>query len=176
MLQFIRRHPIAGLILALSLEAWLALPGEALIAVAASALVSRLQTLGRLLVGGVAGMMVNDLALFGLSRVGRGLLGRWLGLHAWGPHLSARLVMGAKFLPPLRTTAYILYGLQGVPFARFLWVSLSSSLIWIAAYTMLGRRYHGRIERWMGRWERRGRWALVAEAGLTVAALVAVWL
>ncbi|MGH9395021.1 MAG: DedA family protein [Terriglobales bacterium] len=176
MLRLIREHPIAGLVVALSLEAWLAVPGEAMIALAASAVAGEVMGWVRVAVGGLAGMVANDLALFGLSRIGRGVLVQWIGLHALHFHLSADLVLGAKFIPPLRSAAYMIYGLQGAPLSRFLWVSLLSSAMWVAAYTLLGRRCHGPIARLMDRAERGGRWLSWAEVGLTLAAIAAVWL
>lgn len=175
MLRTIRKHPIAGLILALSLEAWLAIPGEAMIAVAASTL-SRAYDVVRVAVGGVTGMLINDLVLFGLSRVGRGVLVGWLGMHGLHWHLSAQEVMGAKFLPPLRSAAYLIYGLQGVPLSRFLEVSILSSLVWIIIYALLGRNFNHGIGWVMEKLEVRGRWTTVAEITLTVALIAAVWL
>jgi len=176
LLRTIRKHPIAGLILALSLEAWLAIPGEAMIAVAASSLVSRAGGALRLALGGMTGMLINDLALFGLSRIGRGVLVGWLGVHGWHWHLSAQVVMGAKFLPPLRSAAYLIYGLQGVPLLRFLEVSLLSSALWITIYAVLGKSFRHGIGSVMERLERRGRWTTGVEIGLTIAAIAVVWL
>ena len=124
----------------------------------------------------MTGMLINDLALFGLSRVGRGVLVGWLGVHGWHWHLSAQVVMGAKFLPPLRSAAYIIYGLQGVPLSRFLEVSLLSSAVWIAVYALLGKNFRHGIGRVMERLERRGRWTTFAEISLTAVAIAAVWL
>lgn len=177
MLRTIRRHPIAGLILALSLEAWLAIPGEAMIAVAASTLATRACGVVRMALGGMTGMLVNDLVLFGLSRLGRGVLVGWLGVHGglhW--HLSAQEVMGAKFLPPLRSAACVIYGLQGVPLSHFLEVSLLSSALWITLYALLGKNFRHGIAWAMERLERRGRWTTFAEIALTLATIAAVWL
>ncbi|HVA63235.1 MAG TPA: hypothetical protein VNF74_05890 [Terriglobales bacterium] len=179
MLRLIRNHPLAGLVLALSLEAWLAVPGEAMIALAASTLVNELVGVYRLLrmaVGGVAGMLVNDLVLFGLSRIGRGMLTHWIGHHALHFHLSSGLVLGAKFLPPLRSAAYVVYGLQGAPLSRFLEVSLLSSLLWVVLYLALGFSFRGHIGRLMERAERRRGWLTAAELALTLAVVAAVWL
>jgi len=177
-LRLIRQHPILGLVAALSLEAWLAIPGEAMIALAASTVVGEALGFFKMAFGGVLGMLANDLLLFGLSRVGRGVLVQWIGLHSlhhW--HLTARMVAGAKFLPPLRSAAYIIYGLQGTPFSRFLWVSLLSSLIWVGLYALLGRRCRGWIGLWFDRAERRsGPWMTVGEVVLTVGVIAVVWL
>ena len=180
MLRLIRNHPLAGLVLALSLEAWLAVPGEAMIALAASTLLSEclVEAYGllRLALGGVAGMLVNDLVLFGLSRAGRGVLLHWIGRHPLHFHLSSELVLGAKFLPPLRSAAYVVYGLQGAPFSRFLAVSLLSSLLWVVLYLALGFSFRGHIRQWMQRAERRRGWMTAAEIALTLAVVVAIWL
>src|SRR6185312_8917188 len=176
LLRLIRKHPVAGLLLALSLEAWLAIPGEAMIAVAASTIVTRACSLLRLAAGGVTGMLVNDLVLFGLSRVGRGVMAQWIHAHALHFHLSAQLVVGAKFLPPLRSAAYLVYGLQGAPFGRFLEVSLLSSVLWVAGYAILGRCFHGSIGRFMRGAEHHRGWMSLVELGLTVGMIAAVWL
>lgn len=176
MLRLIRKHPIVGLLLALSVEAWLAVPGEALIAIAASAIVGKTASFLRMAGAGLAGMLINDLALFGLSRMGRGVLVHWIGLHHFHFHLSPTLVMGAKFLPPLRIAAYLIYGLQGVALSRFLWVSLLSSLIWISLYALVGKGFHRGITLGMERAERHGRWMSMAEVALTLAVVAAIWL
>jgi len=176
-LRLIREHPVLGLVCALSLEAWIAVPGEAMIALAATAIAGEIFGWLRLAVSGIAGMLVNDLALFGLSRVGRGVLAQWIGVHALHFRLSADMVLGAKFIPPLRSAAYMIYGLQGAPFSRFLVVSLVSSAIWVCVYALAGRRFRGVISRAMDGAERRGgRWLTVAEVGLTIGAIAAIWL
>jgi membrane protein DedA with SNARE-associated domain len=175
-LRFIRRHPFAGLLLALSIEAWIAVPGEALIALAASSLVSRGLSLARMAAGGIAGMLINDFVLFGLSRAGRGVVVRWIGVHGLHFHLSAEIMLAAKFIPPLRSAAYVIYGLQGTPFSRFLWVSLVSSLLWVTVYALIGQSLKHRIGSWMNRLESRSRWITAAEIGLTLAAAAALFL
>lgn len=160
--------------LALSLETWLALPGEAMIALAASTLVGEAYGVVRLAFSGVVGMLVNDLLLFGLSRVGRGVLMHWLGWHTVRLHLSSTLMLGAKFLPPLRSAAYVAYGLQGTPFARFLEVSLLSSLLWVGLYLALGRTFRAPLARLFGHTDRRAGWITAAEWGLTLGLLALV--
>ena len=160
--------------MALSIEAWIAVPGEALIALAASSLVTRTVSLVRMAAGGIAGMLVNDFVLFGLSRVGRGVIVHWIGVHRLHFHLSAEIMLGAKFLPPLRSAAYVIYGLQGTPFSRFLWVSLLSSLLWVGVYTILGQSLKDRIVGWMDHAERRRGWMTAAEVGLTLAVVLAI--
>lgn len=177
MLRLIREHPVLGLVCALSLEAWIAVPGEAMIALAATTIAGEVFGWLRLAISGIAGMLINDLALFGLSRVGRGVLAQWIGVHALHFRLSADMVLGAKFIPPLRSAAYMIYGLQGAPFSRFLVVSLASSAIWVCFYALAGRRFRGVIERLMNRAERfGGRWLTWTEVGLAVGAIAAIWL
>lgn len=176
MLRLIRKHPVAGLLLGLSLEAWLAVPGEALIAIAAGAVVGRARGWLRMMASGLGGMLLNDLALYGLSRIGRGVLVHWIGLHRPHVHLSAVLVVGAKFLPPLRSAAYLVYGLQGVSLEHFLLVSCFSSLAWIGLYTLLGRRFWRGILGGLDRAERHGRWLSLAEVALTLAVVAVIWL
>lgn len=176
LLRLLRKHPVVGLLLALSLEAWLAVPGEALIAIAASSIVGKTASFLRMAGAGLGGMLINDLALFGLSRIGRGVLVHWIGMHHMHFHLSPPLVMGAKFLPPLRSAAYLIYGLQGVALSRFFWVSLLSSLIWVGLYALVGKGFHRGIQRSMERAERHGRWMSLVEVGLTVAVVAAIWL
>ncbi|MGH9481447.1 MAG: DedA family protein [Terriglobales bacterium] len=174
MLRFIRQYPVAGLLLALSVESWLALPGEAMIALAGSAVAGELYAWLRLLVGGVAGIVLNDLVLFSISRIGRGFLRHWLHFRAPHLHLSPVLMLGAKFLPPLRSAAYLIYGLQGTPLYRFLGVSLLSSLIWVCVYLAAGRGLRRSIGELMDKAEAGGRWLTVAEIGLTLALVFGV--
>lgn len=175
MLRFIRQHPILGLILALSVEAWLGLPGEAMIALAAST-VGQAYGLARMALAGVAGMLINDLALFALSRAGRDLLIHWIGLHPWHWHLSAEMMLGAKFLPPLRSAAYVIYGFQGTSLGRFTEVSVLSSVVWVGLYLLVGRGFRHKIARGMRWLEGGGRWVTAAEILLTLAVVAAVWI
>ncbi len=146
-----------------------------MIALAAST-ASEIYGLGRLMVCGVAGMLVNNLILFGLSRLGRGVLVEWMGVHGLHFHLTSQMVLGANFLPPLRSAAYVVYGLQGAPLERFLGVSLVSSLLWVGLYLLIGRNFHRRIAHVMNWFEGGGRWMTVAEVALTAGLIAAVWL
>ncbi|MGH9474911.1 MAG: DedA family protein [Terriglobales bacterium] len=175
MLRFIRQHPILGLVAALSVEAWLGLPGEAMIALAASTL-SQAYGLVRMALAGVAGMLINDLVLFALSRAGRDVLIHWIGLRPWHWHLSPEMMLGAKFLPPLRSAAYVIYGFQGTSLGRFIEVSLLSSLIWVGIYLLVGRGFRHKISRAMSWLEGGGRWMTVAEIALTLTVVAAVWI
>ncbi|HET9783841.1 MAG TPA: hypothetical protein VFP94_02660, partial [Terriglobales bacterium] len=91
-------------------------------------------------------------------------------------HLTSRMVVGANFLPPLRSAAYVVYGLQGAPLERFLRVSLVSSLLWVGLYLLIGRNCRHRIARIMNWFEGGGRWMTVAEVALTMGLIAAVWL
>lgn len=175
MLRFIRQHPVVGLILALSVEAWLALPGEAMIALAAST-IGEAYGLVRMAIAGVVGMLVNDLILYLVSQAGRDVLVHWIGLHQLHFHLSPELVLGAKFLPPLRSAAYVIYGFQGTPIGRFIVVSLLSSLVWVGLYLLLGRGFREKISGAMHWLEGGGRWVTVAEVAFTLALVAAVWI
>lgn len=175
MLRFIRQHPILGLLAALSLETWMVLPGEAMIALAASAMAGEVCSWVRIAAGGVAGIVLNDMVLFALSRIGRGFLQHSLHLRAFHLHLSPLLMMGAKFLPPLRSAAYIIYGLQGTPFWSFFLVSLLSSLLWVGLYLTLGKRFRHGIAGLMSKAEGGGRWLTLAEIALAVALVAGAW-
>ncbi|MGH9412903.1 MAG: DedA family protein [Terriglobales bacterium] len=175
MLRFIRQHPIIGLIIALSVEAWLALPGEAMIALAASAL-DETYSLLRMAIAGVAGMLVNTLVLYGISRAGRGVLVQWFGFHHLHFHLSPGMVLGANFLPPLRSLAYVLYGFQGTPLGRFVAVSVISSIAWVGLYLLLGRGFHKKIDAAMHWLDGGGRWVTVAEVAITLVLVAVVWI
>lgn len=175
LLRFIRHNPLFGLMLALSVEAWLGLPGEAMIAVAASA-VAHVYGLVRVAIGGVVGMLLNDLALFVLSQAGRDVLASWLGTHGMHFHLSSGMVLGAKFLPPLRSAAYVIYGLQGTSLWHFMAVSLLSSTCWVVLYLFVGRGFRARIGRFLHWAEGGGRWMTFAEVALTFSVVAMAWL
>jgi membrane protein DedA with SNARE-associated domain len=175
LLRFIRQNPLLGLLLALSMEAWLGLPGEAMIAVAAST-VAQAYGLLRIAVGGVVGMLLNDLILFTLSQAGRDVLTHWLGTHGLHWHLSSEMVLGAKFLPPLRSAAYVLYGMQGATFWHFVAISLLSSIAWVSLYLLLGSSFRERIGGFMHWAEGGGRWMTMAEVALTLSVVAIAWL
>lgn len=170
-LRLIRKHPIIGLLVGLTVEAWIAVPGEALIATAAARTLLAARTLWRLTVAGISGMLVNDLALFGLSRVANDAARHWLArahIHA-RLHLSGVELLAAKFIPPLRTPAFMVYGFQGTHLADFLLVSAATSLCWVYAYALLGHLCRDRILGFLHIFDSRGRLTWAVEAGLTVA-------
>lgn len=146
-----------------------------MIALAAST-ASEVCGFGRLVVCGVAGMVVNDLVLFGLSRLGRGVLVDWIGIHRLHFHLTSPMVLGANFLPPLRSAAYVMYGLQGATLERFLRVSLLSSLLWVGLYVLIGHNFRHRISSVMDRLDRGGHWMTAVEVLLAVGVIATIWL
>ncbi|MGH9466801.1 MAG: DedA family protein [Terriglobales bacterium] len=157
------------------MEAWLALPGEAMIALAASTM-GEAYGLVRMAVAGVAGMLVNDFILFLLSRAGRDVLVHWIGLHHLHFHLSSGAVLGAQFFPPLRSAAYVIYGLQGASLQHFLTVAAISSFCWVGLYLLVGHGFRRKIARMMHWLEARGKWATAAEVVLTLALVAAIWI
>ena len=175
MLRFIRQNPLFGLLFALSMEAWLGTPGEAMIAVAAST-AAQVYGLVRIAIGGIVGMLLNDLILFSLSQAGRDVLTHWLGGHGFHFHLSSEMVLGAKFFPPLRSAAYVIYGMQGATLWHFIAISLLSSLAWVGLYMVLGRGFRGSIGRFMHWAEGGGRWLTCAEFALTLGVIALAWL
>jgi membrane protein DedA with SNARE-associated domain len=165
---------VYGLIAGLMVEAWIAIPGEALIAVAAARVVRRAWAVLQVAGAGVAGMLVNDVALFAVSRVARGFAHRVAHAPGWHLHLNALEVLAAKFFPPLRSAAFVLYGIQGTQFSHFLWVSLLTSAAWIAVYILLGHVFRGRILQGLHLLDSRGKLATFAEFALTVATVLLV--
>jgi membrane protein DedA with SNARE-associated domain len=174
LLKLIRKHPFYGLIAGLMIEAWIAVPGEALIAIATAKLVRRSFALLQVVGAGVAGMLVNDVALYGISRLANGMARRLM--HHAGIHLRLNgfEVLLAKFVPPLRSAAFVVYGFQGTAFGHFLWVSVLTSLAWVGAYMLLGRLFRTRILDTLHLLDSRGRWSAVVEVALTVATLLII--
>jgi membrane protein DedA with SNARE-associated domain len=168
LLKLIRKHPYYGLVAGLMIEAWIAIPGEALIAIAAARALRRAWAGLQLAGAAVAGMLVNDLALYGVSRLARGMAHRLA--HHPGVHwkLNGFEVLGAKFLPPLRSAAFVIYGFQGTALGHFLVVSVLTSLAWVGVYMLLGRLFHGHILQALHLVDSRGRLAAVVEFALTV--------
>lgn len=177
-LRLLRKNALIGLICGLAIEAWIALPGEVLIATAAAQWLSRgaSELWSWLEVGAaaVAGMLINDLALYSLSRVARGVALQFIHLPHPHFHLSGLDLMVAKFIPPLRSAAFVLYGFQGGHLEHLLYVSLISSVFWVGGYALLGKKFRGRILRLLARLESRNRWTTAAEIALTLASLALI--
>jgi len=164
-----------GLLFALSIEAWIPVPGEALIAAAASRALRSAFGLLRVATVALAGMMINDFVLYGISRMARGLALQFLHHDLLRVHLNSMELLVAKFLPPVRSTAFLLYGFQGTPVHQFLLTSLLTSLVWICIYVLVGNRFRSSISRLFHVVEgRRGRWITVAEIVLTVASVAMI--
>lgn len=177
-LRLLRKNALVALICGLAVEAWIALPGEALIATAAAQWLSRsandLWAWLELAAAAVGGMLVNDLALYSLSRVARGVASQFIHLPHAHFHLSGLDLVAAKFIPPLRSAAFVLYGFQGAHLQHLLVVSLGSSLLWVCGYALLGRTYQGRILGLLHRLEQRNRWVTAAEIAMTIAGLALI--
>lgn len=174
-LRMIQRWPIVGLLFALSIEAWIPVPGEALIAAAASRALRSLTGLLRVAMIALAGMMVNDLVLYAISRLARGLALRFIHHNLLRVHLNATEMLVAKFLPPVRSTAFVLYGFQGTGLHQFLLTSMLTSMIWIGIYALVGNQFRASISRLFQVVEgNRGRWITAAEIVLTVASLALI--
>lgn len=177
-IRLLRKNAIVALVCGLAIEAWIAIPGEALIAAAAARWLSQaaneFQAWLEVAVAAMAGMLVNDLALFSLSRVARGVATQFVHLPHTHWHLSGLELIAAKFIPPLRSAAFVLYGFQGGHFSHFLVASLLSSLLWVVGYALLGRRFRGGILRLLQRIETRNRWATTAEIVLSFGGLLLI--
>lgn len=174
-LRMIQKWPMLGLLFALSIEAWIPVPGEALIAAAASRALRSAAGMLRVSAVALAGMMVNDLVLYGISRMARGVALHFIHHHLLHLHLNTMEMLVAKFLPPVRSTAFVLYGFQGIGLQQFLLTSLLTSLVWIGIYALVGTHFRATISRLFHVVEgSRGRWITIAEIALTVASLVMI--
>lgn len=161
------------------IEAWIAIPGEALIAASAARIFDRTasQVWSWLEVSAVAigAMLINDLTLFSLSRVARDIATQFIHLPRAHFHLSGVEVMVAKFVPPLRSAAFVLYGFEGTRLGHFFFVSLISSLIWVLAWALLGRTFRQPILKFLHRLDGGNRWVTVLEILLTFASVLLIF-
>lgn len=174
-LRIIQRWPILGLLFALSIEAWIPVPGEALIAAAASRALRSVAGLLRVSAIALAGMLANDLVLYGISRMARGLALRFVHHSLLRVHLNVTEMLVAKFLPPVRSTAFVLYGFQGIDLRQFILTSLLTSMVWIGIYALLGNQFRTSISRLFHVVEgTRGRWITAIEIVLTVASIALI--
>lgn len=177
-LRLLRKNALIALVCGLAIEAWIAIPGEAIIAASASRWITQAgnDVLGwvELAAAAIGGMLVNDLALFSLSKVARVVAAQFVHLPHAHFHLTGLELLAAKFIPPLRSAAFVLYGFQGAHLSRCLTFSLAGSLVWVLGYALLGHRFRGHISRFIQRLERRGRWVAAAEVVLTVASVLLV--
>lgn len=175
-LRIIQRWPILGLLFALSIEAWIPVPGEALIAAAASRALRNAAGLLRVALIALAGMMANDLVLYGISRMARGLALHFIHHNLLRVHLNVTEMLVAKFLPPVRSTAFVLYGFQGTGLHQFVLTSLLTSVVWIGLYALLGNQFRASFSRLFHMVEgRHGRWITAVEIVLTVASIALIF-
>lgn len=175
-LRMIQKWPILGLLFALSIEAWIPVPGEALIAAAASRALRSLAGLLRVALISLAGMLLNDLALYGISRMARGLALHFIHHNLLRVHLNVTEMLVAKFLPPVRSTAFVVYGFQGTDLRQFILTSLLTSVVWIGIYALVGNQFRSSISRLFHVVEgKRGHWITAVEIVLTVASILIIF-
>jgi membrane protein DedA with SNARE-associated domain len=173
--RLLRKRPLVGLILGLSVEAWIPIPGELLIASAAAQAMSGLRSLARLVGAGLTGMVINDLSLYTLSAFAHDFSRGWISrahLHLHHVHINWLELLAAKFLPPVRSATLVVYGFQGTHIGRFLAFSVLTSLCWVGAYAVLGRLFKGKIVSGLKRLDSGGRLLTVLEVAVTVVTTV----
>jgi membrane protein DedA with SNARE-associated domain len=135
----------------------------------------------------VIGVMIGDVAMFGLGHhFGEHML-KWRPIALLMPprryakmqdkfeRYGNRLMFFARFLPGMRTAVYITAGAtRRVTFMRFFMLDGLAALISVPFWVYLG--YFGANRReWLGLWIRRGQSSLWALAGLVVLAALALW-
>lgn len=174
--RLLRKNALLALLCGLLIEAWIAIPGEALIAASAARLFERSasQIWNWLEITAVAigAMLINDLALFSLSRAARDIATQFIHLPRAHFHLSGVEVMLAKFVPPLRSAAMVFYGFEGTRFGHFFFVSLVGSVIWVLAWALLGKTFRQPILKFLNRLDGGKRWVTVLEIVLTFAGVL----
>lgn len=178
-IRLLKKNALLALLCGLIIEAWIAIPGEALIAASAARLFDRTahQFWSWLEVGAVAigAMLINDLTLFSLSRVARDVATQFIHLPRAHFHLSGMEVMVAKFVPPLRSAAFVLYGFEGTRLGHFFFVSIVSSVIWVLAWALLGRTFREPIVRFLERLDGGNRWITALEIVATFASILLIF-
>jgi len=172
-LRLIQKYALLGMALGLLVEAWIVIPGEALIAAATARLPNHFWTRTRIAAVGLAAMMGNDLGLYWFSHAARRLVPRMIAGHRLHLHLNFAWLLVSKFVPPLRSPAVVVLSLQS-DWTRFLWYSAVTNLIWIACYAFLGTVLRHRILRLMRilQAQKRGAALAITEAVLTLATVV----
>ena len=160
------------------MEAWIAIPGEALIAATAARVFERtanqVWSWIEVSVVAIGAMLINDLTLFSLSRVARDVAARFIHLPRARFHLSGVDVMLAKFVPPLRSAAFVLYGFEGTRLGHFFYVSILSSVIWVLGWVLLGKAFRQPISRFLRKLDGGNRWIGVLEIALTLASILLI--
>jgi len=157
----------------LLVEAWIVIPGEALIAAATARLPHSFWTRTRVALVGLAAMMGNDVFLYWLSHAARHLVPRMIAGHRLHVHLTFGWLLATKFVPLFRSPAVVVLSLQS-SWLRFLWLSAVTNLIWIAFYAFLGTVLRHRILQLMRiiQAQKRGTALAITEAVLTLATVV----
>ncbi len=160
------------------MEAWIAVPGEALIAATAARVfertASQVWSWIEVSVVAIGAMLINDLTLFSLSRVARDVAAQFIHLPRARFHLSGVDVMLAKFVPPLRSAAFVLYGFEGTRLGHFFYVSVLSSVIWVLGWVLLGKTFRRPISRFLRKLDGGNRWIGALEIVLTVASILLI--
>ncbi len=160
------------------MEAWIAIPGEALIAATAARVfertASQVWSWIEVSVVAIGAMLINDLTLFSLSRVARDVAAQFIHLPRAHFHLSGVDVMLAKFVPPLRSAAFVLYGFEGTRLWHFFYVSILSSVIWVLGWVLLGKAFRQPISRFLRKLDGGNRWIGALEIVLTLASILLI--
>ncbi len=160
------------------MEAWIAIPGEALIAATAARVfertASQVWSWIEVSVVAIGAMLINDLTLFSLSRVARDVAARFIHVPRAHFHLSGVDVMLAKFVPPLRSAAFVLYGFEGTRLGHFFYVSILSSVIWVLGWVLLGKAFRQPISRFLRKLDGGNRWIGALETVLTLVSILLI--
>lgn len=174
-LRLVLKYPVLGLFFALAVEAWIAVPGELLVAIATTRRTRTRDSWLILLMAGIGGMVLNDLVLYLLSQAVQDAAIHLVGRRPALIHLDGWMVTGVTFLPSVRSTAFVVYGLQGVGLTHFLQIALLSSGLWVLAYIVLGSAIRIRLIRMLLRYNRHRRLFAIAEVVLTIAGIAVLF-
>lgn len=174
-LRLVLKYPVLGLFFALAVEAWIAVPGEVLVAIATTRRTRTRDSVLILLMAGIGGMVLNDLVLYLLSQAVQDVAIHLVGRRPALIHLDGWMVTGVTFLPSVRSTAFVVYGLQGVGLTHFLQIALLSSGLWVLAYIVLGSAIRIRLIRMLLRYNRHRRLFAIAEVVLTIAGIAVLF-
>lgn len=106
------------------------------------------------------GIVVGDLALYGLGRYAAGhpRAVRWVGPkrikrgRAWLHDRLAPALIGARFLPGMRLPTYIASGFLKVSFFRFSMIAIAATAAWTGIFYLLIFRYGSYVVDFFGEW------------------------
>lgn len=106
------------------------------------------------------GIVVGDLALYGLGRYASGhpRAVRWIGQkrikrgRAWMHDRLAPALIGARFLPGMRLPTYIASGFLKVSFFRFSMIAIAATAAWTGIFYLLIFRYGSYVVDFFGEW------------------------